>query len=76
MSGIFISYRRDDSAAIARRLYERLQFLDRTLNEAWAELSLDSPNHGRLRHELTAHRFEPGAASVRWLVRRLCEAGA
>ncbi len=51
-------------------------FLDRTLNEAWAELSLDSPNHGRLRHELTAHRFEPGAASVRWLVRRLCEAGA
>jgi hypothetical protein len=51
-------------------------FLDRTLNEAWAELSLDSPNHGRLRHELTAHRLEPGAASVRWLVRRLCEAGA
>ena len=43
-------------------------FLDRTLNEAWAELSAEPPNHGRPRNELMPHRFEAGGTSVRWLV--------
>lgn len=49
-------------------------FLHRTLTEAWAQLSPDSPNHGRSRDETAVHRFEPGNASVQRLVRRLCEA--
>ena len=51
-------------------------FLDRTLNEAWAELSAESPNHSRQRDELKPLRFESNGTSVRGLVRRLCEAGA
>lgn len=50
-------------------------FLDRTLNEAWTDLSADSPNHRRPRDALKPHPFESNGASVRWLVRRLCEAG-
>ena len=52
------------------------RFLERTLSDVWAELSAGSPNHGRSRDELTSLRFERGGASVRWFVRRLCEAAA
>jgi hypothetical protein len=51
-------------------------FLDRTLNEAWGQLAPGSPNHGRSYDGTTVYPFTSGGASLRWLVRRLCEAGA
>jgi hypothetical protein len=51
-------------------------FLERTLKEAWQQLSPESPNHRRSPDEATVHRFEPGPVALRRLVRRLCEPGA
>jgi hypothetical protein len=50
-------------------------FLQRTLNEAWEHLPAGSPNRDRSLGEAPLHHFEPGAAAVRGLVRRLCDAG-
>jgi hypothetical protein len=52
------------------------RFLERTLNEAWEQLSPESPNRRRSADEAPVHRFEPGTAALRRVVRRLCDAGA
>jgi hypothetical protein len=49
-------------------------FLERTLKEAWEQLPPESPNCRRSPDQAMVHRFEPGAAASRSLLRRLCEA--
>ena len=49
-------------------------FLRRTLEDAWAHLSPESPNVRLSPAEAPLHRLEGGPAAVRLLLSRLCEA--
>jgi len=51
-------------------------FLMRTLTATWEALSPTSPNYRRPLENTAVHRFTPGTAAMRALLRQLCEAGA
>lgn len=53
-----------------------MPFLERTLEEAWAQAGAGSPNAGRSMREAAVVRFETGPAALRGLLRQLSGADA
>src|SRR5262249_17104650 len=49
-------------------------FLERTLTQAWEELSSSSPNYRQPLSETAMHRFTAGTPALRGLLRQLCDA--